>query len=46
MLLGHADIATTQIYTHLLAERLQKLVEEHHPLARPSPPSATAKHRA
>lgn len=32
-LLGHADIATTQIYTHVLAERLQKLVEEHHPLA-------------
>ncbi|MBW4023339.1 MAG: tyrosine recombinase, partial [Proteobacteria bacterium] len=29
MLLGHADIATTQIYTHLLAERLQKLVEKH-----------------
>ena len=35
MLLGHADIATTQIYTHVLAERLQKLVEAHHPLARP-----------
>jgi len=34
MLLGHADIATTQIYTHVLAERLRKLVEEHHPLAR------------
>jgi integrase/recombinase XerD len=33
MLLGHADIATTQVYTHLLAERLQKLVESHHPLA-------------
>ena len=33
MLLGHADIATTQIYTHLLAERLQQLVERHHPLA-------------
>jgi integrase/recombinase XerD len=33
MLLGHADIATTQIYTHLLAERLQRLVEQHHPLA-------------
>lgn len=33
LLLGHADIATTQIYTHLLAERLQKLVEERHPLA-------------
>jgi integrase/recombinase XerD len=33
MLLGHADIATTQIYTHVLAERLQRLVQEHHPLA-------------
>ncbi len=33
LLLGHADIATTQIYTHVLAERLQKLVEAHHPLA-------------
>ncbi|MCC6720477.1 MAG: tyrosine recombinase [Acetobacteraceae bacterium] len=33
MLLGHADIATTQIYTHVLAERLQRLVEQHHPLA-------------
>jgi integrase/recombinase XerD len=31
-LLGHADIATTQIYTHVLAERLQKLVQAHHPL--------------
>jgi integrase/recombinase XerD len=33
-LLGHADIATTQIYTHVLAERLQRLVEAHHPLAK------------
>lgn len=33
-LLGHADISTTQIYTHVLDERLQKLVEDHHPLAR------------
>ena len=33
MLLGHADIATTQIYTHVLAERLERLVAEHHPLA-------------
>lgn len=33
MLLGHADIATTQIYTHVLSERLQRLVEAHHPLA-------------
>jgi len=36
-LLGHADIATTQIYTHVLAERLQRLVEAHHPLAGRSP---------
>ena len=35
LLLGHADIATTQIYTHVLAERLQKLVAAHHPLATP-----------
>ena len=33
-LLGHADISTTQIYTHVLEERLQKLVEDHHPLAK------------
>ncbi len=33
LLLGHADIATTQIYTHVLATRLQALVEAHHPLA-------------
>lgn len=33
MLLGHADISTTQIYTHVDAARLVKLVNERHPLA-------------
>ncbi|MEO1676703.1 MAG: site-specific tyrosine recombinase XerD [Pseudomonadota bacterium] len=33
-MLGHADISTTEIYTHVLEERLRDLVETHHPLAR------------
>jgi integrase/recombinase XerD len=34
LMLGHADIATTQIYTHVLDERLRALVQDKHPLAR------------
>ena len=33
-MLGHADIATTQIYTHVAGERMKRLVHSHHPLAR------------
>jgi integrase/recombinase XerD len=33
-LLGHADVSTTEIYTHVLDERLRALVLEHHPLAK------------
>jgi len=32
-MLGHADISTTQIYTHVLSERMISLVNAHHPLA-------------
>ncbi|MEL6915021.1 MAG: site-specific tyrosine recombinase XerD [Pseudomonadota bacterium] len=34
-LLGHADVATTEIYTHVLEDRLRDLVLDHHPLAEP-----------
>jgi integrase/recombinase XerD len=37
-MLGHADISTTQIYTHVLDARLRALVETHHPLAHELPP--------
>ncbi|MHB8529772.1 MAG: tyrosine recombinase [Caulobacteraceae bacterium] len=36
-LLGHADIATTQIYTHLAQDALREVVETRHPLARRAP---------
>lgn len=45
-LLGHADIATTEIYTHVLDEKLKDLVLTHHPLAREgAPPSRRSKRR-
>ena len=34
-LLGHADLGTTEIYTHVMDHRMRDLVMNHHPLARP-----------
>jgi integrase/recombinase XerD len=40
-LLGHADIATTQIYTHVAQGRLRSVMEQSHPLARRKPKAAS-----
>ncbi|WP_299961783.1 site-specific tyrosine recombinase XerD [uncultured Roseobacter sp.] len=42
-LLGHADVATTEIYTHVLEARLQELVLTHHPLAKDGPRKSSGK---
>lgn len=41
-LLGHADLGTTEIYTHVLDARMRDLVLNHHPLAKTAPPEDEA----
>jgi len=45
-MLGHADVATTEIYTHVLHARLQELVLDHHPLSETAQRKSTGNNAA